>query len=316
MANRRTARRAAARRRRGLRKEIPLGREPVPDYMEYEMKLKCNKCERELEAEEHFTPRKDVPRGYQYSCRDCRAKEEMEYRQRSREAGIDRGNMRKSGLAKNAPKAESAPKPGRGRPKGAKDKKPRKERCDKGKTKKETVEEPKKPKEKKKKRSWSHKARHRHELIMEGGKKISNGEVLADTSRTFTFNLRLIIEQQLRLFYESDMSSVTGKVRVNNAIDDGMFEIKEAIERVSKRAYKARESEKEMTDLTDTLGRIKRRAEAFAILGLKSNATDEQIRKEFKKRAAEDHPDHGGSEEKMQRLNEALEILLEKKNGG
>lgn len=47
----------------------------------------------------------------------------------------------------------------------------------------------------------------------------------------------------------------------------------------------------------------------YDILGVQSGATQEEIKKAFKEKALKMHPDHGGSKEDFQRLNEAYSIL-------
>jgi hypothetical protein len=47
----------------------------------------------------------------------------------------------------------------------------------------------------------------------------------------------------------------------------------------------------------------------YAVLGIKSNASREEIERMYRSRARERHPDKGGSEEEMKRLNEAHEVL-------
>jgi hypothetical protein len=71
--------------------------EAVPDYLEISMKLRCRRCEQDLDAEANFYPRKGTKTGYQYECIACRKEINKKYKK---------------------------PK-GRGRPKGSVDKKPR-----------------------------------------------------------------------------------------------------------------------------------------------------------------------------------------------
>lgn len=53
--------------------------------------------------------------------------------------------------------------------------------------------------------------------------------------------------------------------------------------------------------------------EAFDILGLDKNATDEEIRAAYKKLMKKVHPDQEGSEWMAAKLNEAKDLLLKKK---
>jgi len=47
----------------------------------------------------------------------------------------------------------------------------------------------------------------------------------------------------------------------------------------------------------------------YSILGLQKNATDQDIRKAYKKMSMKYHPDRGGDEEKFKLVNEAYQTL-------
>jgi len=47
----------------------------------------------------------------------------------------------------------------------------------------------------------------------------------------------------------------------------------------------------------------------FKILGVSPNATKEEVKKAFRKKAAECHPDRGGSNEEMIKVNAAWEAI-------
>jgi hypothetical protein len=47
----------------------------------------------------------------------------------------------------------------------------------------------------------------------------------------------------------------------------------------------------------------------YAVLGVKEDASREEIERKYRSRAREQHPDRGGSEEQMKLLNEAHEVL-------
>ena len=54
---------------------------------------------------------------------------------------------------------------------------------------------------------------------------------------------------------------------------------------------------------------MSKNTELYDILELPVNCTTEDIKKMYKKKAVVLHPDKGGSNEKIQKLNEAYEIL-------
>ena len=50
----------------------------------------------------------------------------------------------------------------------------------------------------------------------------------------------------------------------------------------------------------------------YETLGVKKDATADEIKKAFRKAARKHHPDAGGSEEKFKEVNEAYEVLSDK----
>lgn len=48
----------------------------------------------------------------------------------------------------------------------------------------------------------------------------------------------------------------------------------------------------------------------FSILGVRTDATKEQVEKAFREKASKAHPDHGGSNEEMVKVNAAREAIF------
>jgi hypothetical protein len=49
---------------------------------------------------------------------------------------------------------------------------------------------------------------------------------------------------------------------------------------------------------------------AYAVLGLPSGASDDEVRRAYREKVKEVHPDHGGSNEEFQRVQEAYAVAL------
>lgn len=268
MASRRTRRRERARRRRGIRKGIPLGLDEVPAYVEIYMLLECRICGKELEAEEHFTPRKDVKRGYRNECKKCRNKMRNECRRKKR---VEKKRVEKK---KEVPKPQATPK-----------------------------------------RTWNHKEAHRKKLLQHAGDQIKKGELIAETPRSMTFNLSLIVEQQLNLYYGCQIKSPLQRPRMRQILDDTLYEIKQALARARTRMKPIIEVEDGPIDLKASLTCMKKEQEARALLGVSEEASIMEIKSAFRKMARSVHPDHNGSTEAMAQLNEAYAFLVEDQNG-
>jgi hypothetical protein len=52
------------------------------------------------------------------------------------------------------------------------------------------------------------------------------------------------------------------------------------------------------------------RQEAFAVLGLSPNASDDDVRAAYHRLMVQNHPDHGGSSYLASKINEARDVLL------
>lgn len=53
------------------------------------------------------------------------------------------------------------------------------------------------------------------------------------------------------------------------------------------------------------------RAEAYRRLGLQSNASTDEVKRAYRRKVKEVHPDRGGDEEHFKRIREAYETLIE-----
>src|ERR1700691_5859563 len=51
------------------------------------------------------------------------------------------------------------------------------------------------------------------------------------------------------------------------------------------------------------------KADYYDLLGVKKDASPDEIKKAFRKAAVEHHPDRGGDEAKFKEINEAYEVL-------
>ena len=56
------------------------------------------------------------------------------------------------------------------------------------------------------------------------------------------------------------------------------------------------------------------KADYYDILGVKKDASADEIKKAFRKKAVELHPDKGGDEKAFKEVNEAYEVLKDKEN--
>jgi len=231
------------------------------------MELHCKKCDRTLDAEKHFDPRRDSGRGYQYECKDCRKEIHAKRNAKRRE---DR-------------KREAEKKP------------PVKKRV--------RTEEAQ--------QTYANTRRKlcRQKQLERAAEQIKKGLVVAESKRPFGFLLRAIMEQQLHAFYDSDDLSQSGKIKLNGIIEDALFEVKEALSRVSKRVKALRLTSVSEVNLDELKVKLAK-GEALDRMGLTEAASDEEIKKAYKEQALSAHPDMGGCEGQMQQLNDDLSTLI------
>ena len=263
MGSRKTRRRERARRRRGVRKGIPLGLANVPAYVEICMKLTCRVCKKELDAEKDFYPRAGSRTGYQYECKKCRKEINAEAKQK----------------------------------------------------KKEREEEARKAAPKKKKSTWNHREAHRKKLLQSSGTAISAGELIAETPRSMSFTLSLIVEQQLRLFYSKQINSAAASLKMAQILEDTLFEVKQAFSRAGVRMKPLFEMGGPIVDLEGSMKSLQAKAAARILLGVQEGATQEEIKTAYRSKARKAHPDLKGKTEEMQKINEAYTLLVEDTNG-
>lgn len=156
------------------------------------------------------------------------------------------------------------------------------------------------------------KAQHRSMTLAIAGMDIADGVCVADTPRSLTYILSILVERQLLLYYESQVKSVFAKQRVREVVDDAIFEFKTVLARTAKRMRNAINSDTPDDEIGDLISKPRsKRLDALRILGLTESASEDDIKAAYKKKAATAHPDAGGSTEKMQQLNEALSVLME-----
>lgn len=152
--------------------------------------------------------------------------------------------------------------------------------------------------------------KERHDkLFQQMSQKLLAGEVFGETSRTFHFAIKLILEQQLDLFYSRTISSPIGVGRKRKVINDTLFEIQGVLSKTVER-MKLVEKHEPKTPYENWLpgGQIER-VKALATLGLPSSATEAEMKQRYKELAMSAHPDRGGSEELMAEINAAWAVL-------
>lgn len=250
--------------------------DPAPPEYEVEIYLDCHgPCKREGLPSSMFTRRKDTQRGYQYECRECRRKMNKDRKAKKRAERPKR---------EPKPKKEGAKKSG------------------------ETTEQ------RRKRPNKRTKAEYRQKLKEEAGLNIAVGKLIADTPRAFHFALMLILEEQLRLFHERLLRTIPGRVNFTQLLETTLFALRSELTRLNHRVTMLKTDEDARISATANL-LIAEKERALRLLGLSPGASQEEIRKAYKKLARVAHPDHGGSVERMQRINAAYSLLMEGNNG-
>jgi hypothetical protein len=183
--------------------------------------------------------------------------------------------------------------------------------------KRKREEEAKKAKttRKPRKSTWNHREAHRKKLLKSSGERIIAGELIAETARSMTFNLALIVEQQLRMFYGREIRSAVNKPRMNQILEDTLFEVKQALSRAGVRMKPVIKSEDTKVDLDVTLESLHKKSAARALLGVSEDVSQDELKKAYHQKARDAHPDRNGSTEAMQKINEAFSLLVEDTNG-
>lgn len=169
-------------------------------------------------------------------------------------------------------------------------------------------------KKERKKRERDIKTERRGKMLQAAGAKIAEGILIAESPRSMTFTLTLIVEQQLRMFYGRGVTSGFGQNRVNTILDTALFEVKEALGRAGARMKTVPRADSVPQDLKSMFEQPDKEAEARRLLGVPECASQEEIKRAYRQKATQAHPDHNGSVEGMQRLNEAYAMLMEDAN--
>jgi len=170
-------------------------------------------------------------------------------------------------------------------------------------------------KKERKKKERDIKTERRRKMLQAAGEKIAEGVLIAETPRSMTFTLALIVEQQLRMFYGRGVTSGFGQNRVNVILDTTLFEIKEALGRAGVRMKSVPRVDSVPQDLKVMFEQPNKEAAARRLLGVPEHASQEEIKRAYRQKATLVHPDHNGSVEGMQRLNEAYALLTEGSDG-
>ncbi len=155
--------------------------------------------------------------------------------------------------------------------------------------------------------------RHKAVRIKRAGEAITAGRPVGDTPRTFNYRMRLIMIQQVELFYSTTYSDAgfTDKQGVRQKIEDFHEDVKEVLQRLSNymgqfaRDQKARQRNALLV------------RHCLEVLGLDPDSTYDllAVRTQYRKLARTSHPDNHDNREdpvitaKMQDINEAYHYM-------
>jgi len=164
------------------------------------------------------------------------------------------------------------------------------------------------------KRGGNTKEKHRRDLRRDALARMMDSKSVADTSRTFHFVLRLLIEEQLTLFHSKSLKTLPSKVRLARLIETTLFAISTDMHRLANNVARILIDEQERLQANPGL-RVAERLAAFQLLNLAPEASAEDIKSSYKALARKAHPDVGGKTDQMQVLNAAYSLLMEEFNG-
>jgi hypothetical protein len=135
--------------------------------------------------------------------------------------------------------------------------------------------------------------------------KLQKREPLGETVRTFNFSIKVIIEHQLNLMYNT-IYTPAGLQKKRQIIADAVFEIQEALSRTADRMKRVSNAEQPEIVIVDHQAE---RAHALGILGLPLTATMKEVKERYRALAKDEHPDHGGNPDRMAEINRAWSTL-------
>ncbi len=157
--------------------------------------------------------------------------------------------------------------------------------------------------------------RHKAVRIKRAGEAVTTGQPVGDAPRTFNYRMRLIVTQQVELFYGTVYSDAgfTDKQGVKEKVEDFHDDFKELLQRLSIYMGHFAREQKERQRNTMLVRRC------LEVLELDPNNTYDllAVRTQYRTLARAYHPDNNGNQGdtevtvKMQDINEAFEYLKE-----